>query len=96
MVSINKKSAKLALEKGVANAQRAGTVAKSAAKVAARAGAKAAMDAGTAELKRGWKATSPAVVKAKTRQKIGGVLLGAAALTAAGVAVARSRSRKRG
>ncbi len=94
-----KKSVKAALTRGRDTAVRAGKVAKSATLAAVKAGsiagAKAAADAGSLELKRGWKASSPAQVKKRTRNKIVGALAGAAALVAVGVAVARARGAKK-
>ncbi len=78
-----KKSAKNAIKVGRETAVRAGKVAKSATVVAAKAGKK--------ELERGWKATTPAQVKRRKIVKAAGAVAGAAALLAAGVAVARSR-----
>ncbi|HTR77180.1 MAG TPA: ribose-phosphate diphosphokinase [Gemmatimonadaceae bacterium] len=87
-------STKRALAQGRATARRAGTVARSAAIVAAKAGAAAAVAAGAAELERGWKESSPAAMKQKKRRALARAAAGAVVLTAASVAIARTRRKK--
>ena len=92
-----KKSAKEAMTRGRAAAVRVGKVAKSAAVAGAKAGATAALAAGALEAERSWKETSPAEARKRTRNEIVSVLAGVAVIgaTAAGVAVARSRKKKK-
>jgi hypothetical protein len=70
-----------------------GRIAKSASSAAAKAGARAAAAVVAAEVAR--KLNEPAVKAKRTkRAKIAGAVVGATALTVAGVAMARSRRKK--
>lgn len=91
-----KKSAEVAMERSRETAARVGKVAKSTAIVAAKAGVAAAVTAGTVEAARVWKETSPAAIKHRRNVKIAAAVAGAAMVGAAGVAIARSRSKANG
>ena len=82
-----KSSAKAALKLGRDTAVRAHDVVKSAAVVAA--------NAGTKELERGWKASSPARVRRRKIAKMAGALAGAVALIVVGMAVTHKKKPAR-
>ena len=88
-----KKSAKAALRRGRDAALDVGKVAKTASVEAAKAGARAAITTGTDEFKKGMKDVQATRKRAKART-VAAIVAGAAALTAAGVAIARRGSKR--
>ena len=88
-----KKTTKEVVTQGRDAAVRVGKVAKSAAVAGAKAGAAAAVAAGTLEAQKSWKASSPAEKK-KARNGMMALAAGVA-VVAAGVAIARSRGKKK-
>ena len=91
MTSI-KKSTKAAVGRARDTTVRVGKVAKSAAVAGAKAGAAAAVTAGALEAQRKWKETKP--TKKLTRGGAAVLLAGAAMLGVAGMAIAKSRSKR--
>ena len=90
-----KKVAKEALKRSKAGADEARKVGKSAAKAGAKAGFKAAATVIAVDILERLNGTKAIKAKkASRRKKIAAAVAGAAALTAAGIAVARARRKK--
>ena len=86
-----KNSTKAAVSRARDTTVRVGKVAKSAAVAGAKAGATAAVTAGALEAQRKWKETKP---KKLTKGGAAVLLAGVAMIGAAGLAIAKSRSKK--
>jgi hypothetical protein len=88
------KSASATLKRGRKNAVTAGKIARSATAVATKAGVTAAVLAGANAVRKGIQ-EAKAAPKRRKRAQVAAAIAGATAVTVAGVAIARSRRKKR-